>query len=287
MGSQPAEQVLYSGIFEALGYTKNQQPFRQLAATLPLKALGALVDQAADNPDRINRLEACLLGSAGLLPSQRGLPVGGDEVILHYEELWQEFAGVIQVAECGWELFKGRPANSPLRRLAALARLVERFSQSGWLEAVLSPLIFSAEEKIASRLIEVIKVDEGGYWSTHYDFGCSSRCSPALIGRQRSAEIAVNVILPFALAWGRCQQYPLEDRIKQVYSSFPALQSNSIERHMLEQLGVRGKVALKACGQQGLLQIYKTGCTLGGCAGCKLGEGTRVPEDGRRKLHKV
>ena len=274
MSFQPAEQVLYSGIFEALGYTKNQKPFRQLAAALPLKTLCALTNQPANDPDRIMRLEACLLGSAGLLPSQRGLPVNADKVMLQYEELWQELAGVIQITDCAWELFKVRPANSPLRRLAAVARLVARFSQAGWLESILPPLIFSSAEKIASRLIQVIQVDDGGYWSSHFDFACSSLCSAALIGRQRSAEIAVNVILPFALAWSRCQQYALEDRIKQVYSSFPALPSNSIERHMLEQLGTRGKVTLKACSQQGLLQIYKSACTVGGCASCKFGGGS-------------
>jgi hypothetical protein len=269
MTSQPPEQVLYSGIFEALGYSKNQEAFRRLAAALPLTTLLALQNPGAEEAENISSLAACLLGSAGLLPSQRGLLVCGDETALAYEESWRRFAGKIPSVEHDWELFKVRPANSPLRRLVALACLAQRFSRVGWLESVLAPLIFSEAEKAAVRLIEIIEVNDGGYWSTHYDFG--SGCRPAaILGPTRTDEIVINVVLPFALAWSRRQAYPLEDWIKQVYAGFPALQSNSIERHIRVQLGIEGRAGLKACGQQGLLQIYKFGCTRGGCDACKL-----------------
>jgi hypothetical protein len=270
MLSEPPEQVLYRGIFAAMGYSKNQEPFCRLAAALPFKKLQSLVGLASGNRSSIKLATACLLGSAGLLPSQRGLAPGASAPAVAYEEQWRRKAGNIKLAGCDWDLFKIRPANSPVRRAAALGCLAERLSHKGWLETLLTPLIFADLEKAAVNLISALEVDGDGYWSTHYDFGAGCRTS-ALIGKQRAAEIVVNVVLPFALAWSRRQGYPLLGKIEEVYCSFPALPCNSIERHMLEQLGAKGQVKLKACQQQGLLQIYKFGCTRGGCEECKLG----------------
>src|SRR5579859_789045 len=65
-----AEQVLYSGLGDGLGYQANRAPFVALAARLPLHLLRLV---AGDRPaaDRTAVLEALLLGAAGLLPSQR------------------------------------------------------------------------------------------------------------------------------------------------------------------------------------------------------------------------
>src|SRR5581483_7243459 len=52
------EQALYAGLMEALGYSRNRAPFRQLALQLPLAGLRVL--------RTASRIEAALLAAAGL-----------------------------------------------------------------------------------------------------------------------------------------------------------------------------------------------------------------------------
>jgi hypothetical protein len=61
------DQVLYEGLMRALGYSQNKESFEKLARLLPLTALG----ESAKRGDCV-RIQALMLGTAGLLPSQRG-----------------------------------------------------------------------------------------------------------------------------------------------------------------------------------------------------------------------
>ena len=56
------DSLLYEGIMEALGYSRNREPFRELAQNAQLAAL------VGQPPEEI---QAALFGVAGLLPSQR------------------------------------------------------------------------------------------------------------------------------------------------------------------------------------------------------------------------
>lgn len=78
------------------------------------------------------------------------------------------------------------------------------------------------------------------YWASHFDFGrCRRISSPTLLGRGRAAEIVVNVILPFAFAWGQFSgETELGKQASNLYLSYGRLAVNSIERHMLAQLGL-------------------------------------------------
>ena len=62
------EQVLYEGVMEGLGYSKNREPFVRLARSITLKEI---VNRrwAVDN----FILEALLFGVAGLLPKSTGV----------------------------------------------------------------------------------------------------------------------------------------------------------------------------------------------------------------------
>ncbi|MCJ7605537.1 MAG: DUF2851 family protein, partial [Dehalococcoidales bacterium] len=76
-GAEPG-QVLYSGIMEALGYSRNREPMRELAEVLPLNRLETVIQPAADDETCLATWQGWLLGTAGLLPSQRTLRPGGE-----------------------------------------------------------------------------------------------------------------------------------------------------------------------------------------------------------------
>jgi len=124
------------------------------------------------------------------------------------------------------------------------------------------------------RLETGLLVATSGYWASHFDFGLANRIrSPTLLGRGRAADIIVNVLLPFTLAWSRLNsQLDLEKKVFDLYRSYPRLAVNTIERHMRNQLGLSSRLVNSAQRQQGLIHIYNTLCTQGRCSACPLGE---------------
>ncbi len=180
-----AAQELWLGLLEALGYSQNKAPFRQLGATLPLSQVVALDSEARrrgeSGDERIVTLEAALLGAAGLLPSQRRLrptvrrvaetsahfePDGRAEPLEDFaagrysdelESRWNWLQRHLTTTsptewkplkERDWTFARLRPPNHPSRRIAGLARLVVRLGLSE-AEDLLAGLTARAEEKPA------------------------------------------------------------------------------------------------------------------------------------------
>ena len=270
---EESAENLYQGFLESLGYSRNKRPFRELAVLVPLRLLTSLILNNDDIADPGLPLQAFLLGSAGFLPSQRS---GGrfptDEYTASLEHLWRGFPSARKMDYRLWELFKVRPGNHPVRRLVALSHLLYRYRKPGFLSALLGLVRQASPEKSAAALTTALVVQTRGYWANRYDFGPPDPAvSPVLLGRARAAEILVNVIFPFAFSWSRMSpEADLGQKSCSLYRSYPRLESNSIERHMLRQLALNCRLLNSARRQQGLLQIYKTLCTQGKCSECEL-----------------
>jgi hypothetical protein len=71
LAQMEASQALYLGIMGALGYSRNKLPFTELARRLPLRILESVVQSGVSDEECLARQQALLLGTAGLLPSQR------------------------------------------------------------------------------------------------------------------------------------------------------------------------------------------------------------------------
>ncbi len=131
-----AAQVLYKGICRALGYARNKAPFEALADRLPLP----VIFQLAGNS--LLGKQAVLLGAAGLLPSQREI-INDRESMDNAEELeseWSRLSGSILPGRASdWSLALVRPVNHPVRRIAALSYLLQRYGESGLLHGAQAP----------------------------------------------------------------------------------------------------------------------------------------------------
>lgn len=266
-----AGQCLYRGVMGALGYAKNKHPFMELADRVPLRMLETTAQSADSGEKGIIRLQALLLGTAGLMPSQRpGGGFGGDEFAGGLEREWLSMRGEQAMNYGSWNMFRVRPGNFPVRRIAAASYLVWRYREAGLLDGVLRML---GEAQAGSRSLEEgLIVADDGYWADHFDFGlrCGER-DRALIGRGRAGEITVNVALPFAFAWGRANVHrEIAEKAFKLYCRYPVLAVNSVEKHMRGQLGLNSKMVSSACRQQGLIYIYKSLCTQGRCGECGL-----------------
>lgn len=245
-------QILYRAIMGALGYTKNRELFEELADRLPLAVLeGICRDKSAG--ERILILKAMLLGKAGLLPGH------GDRRL---EGIWRSLGdGETMDVRC-WRVFRVRPDNHPVRRLIGAAHLVDRFAEIGLLRGIL--------ESVGEAQSGTGRLEQRFMVNAHIppDHG---ECT--LIGRGRTREIVVNVILPFTLAWSDASsQKRMSQHAWALYRSIPKAGEYGITRDLSRLLtGDRASVVVNSARrQQGLIHIDKTFCRLRQCPICPL-----------------
>jgi len=268
-----ASESLYQGIMGALGYTKNKLPMLKLARSLPLATLQSMTQGKISEPECLARLQALLLGTAGLLSSQRQNRHQEDEGwIDKLEGLWTASGHTKAISEDEWHLFKVRPNNFPPRRIAAMSYLILRYRERGMVEEVVNMINETPVSQGYLRLEKGFMVTANGYWANHFDFGLNSHNS-TLLGRWRAADIIVNVLLPFTFAWSKLNSQPeVGRRAFDLYCSYPKLGVNTVERHMIKQLELNSRLVNSAQRQQGLIHIYTTLCRQGRCQCCRLSQ---------------
>jgi hypothetical protein len=264
---EPPGQALYLGICRSLGYARNKVPMARLAGLLPLSWW-----QSMEAESRERKL-AMAMGTAGLLPSQNASLSSSreDGVAGVLEQEWQTCShdsGTMQRSE--WCFNYIRPANSPLRRVAAMCALMEK-PGTGWLQ-FFQGLIEAADSRKAASLIEKsLLIKDKGYWSGHYDFCAKMNRPVAILGKGRVREIAINSILPFYLAYGRYRRdYAMVRKIVDIYTGYPVLPENEVTRFMMLQLRAEGQGKINGCRQQGLLHIFHTYCRTRECEKCPV-----------------
>lgn len=277
LAQQAPDQVLYEAVMEALGYTKNKRSFRELARRLPFRTLESAARDARSDGEALLRLQALLIGTAGLLPSQRSLSGCDGGYVTDMETRWASLLPRQVMSVTNWNLCRLRPGNFPTRRLAAMSYLVLRYREKGLADEVQAKIADSPVEPAHRELEKMFIVNTAGYWVGHFDFGTPVNSSPTLLGAERAAEIVVNAALPFV---DTAAQTGVAAKAREIYRRYPRLAANALERHMAGQLNLERGAVNSACRQQGLLHIYKTRCSQGECGACPLASAETVPSPG-------
>jgi hypothetical protein len=274
-----AGQALYRGIMVALGYVKNKDAMAELARRMPLHRLEAVASQRISDTECLAGYQARLMGTAGLLPSQQaGWPPAGriaGEWVGRLEKAWAYSGETAAMSAADWRFFKVRPGNYPGRRIAAMSYLMLRYRGEGLLAGLINSLHEAVFDDRYRCLEQPLLVAADGYWGRYLDFGLpAGRIVPALLGRERAADIVVNVLLPFAAALGQAGKHPeLAEKAHGMYRCYPVLAENTLEKHMRKQLGIGCYLVNTARRQQGLIHIFKTLCSQGKCGDCPMGQG--------------
>jgi len=266
---EEAKQVFWNHMMRALGYSKNMKPFEELAHRVPLDFIESIKPK-----ESLVLKQAWLLGTAGLLPSQRSQgEFSQEEEIRESEQVWQSVGkGAETMRENDWNLWRIYPNNSPIRRIVAQSYLLQRYYDRGLLRGMLQ-LVKETPLIAGHRWLEDgLTVVGGGYWQDHFDFDVRSKTRiSALLGKGKASEIVVNVILPFAFSWGEMAGEPkLEEKALKFYLNYPKLAENEITRHMARQLCLEDTADFTACHQQGLIHIFRNYCREGRCDKCPL-----------------
>ncbi|MCI0691194.1 DUF2851 family protein [candidate division KSB1 bacterium] len=299
------DQAVYRGLAEAMGYDKNQEPFRRIVDLLPVDLVfGELRASREMQPALV--LDAMLFGSAGFLsawPSPEKIPDAETAAFLSPRlKLWEPLQHALQIRPLrreAWQFFRLRPPNFPTRRLAGFSALLLKFYRDGLLEHLAGLFLSSSKvslkqrtKAIVAELLNYFICPADDFWRTHYDFlsivsergGRSARAEDEnittaqtnygdLIGRDRALDILVNIVLPALWHYGRqAGDAHLQNLVQEVYGGFPRLQENQITRAMRQQLSqqhpVSRTVATSALTQQGLIHLQKRYCRPLRCEEC-------------------
>ena len=263
---EEAGQVLFRGMMRALGYAKNTKPFEDLADRMSLNSI--------ESREGLALKQALLLGTAGLLPSQRWQgKFAREKEVQELEQIWQPAGKKVKTMKEGdWNLSHIYPNNSPVRRIIAQSYLLERYCEGKLLAGILQ-LVKEAPLSGGHRVLENgLTVAGDGYWRDHFDFDVRSKTKiSALLGNSKAGEIAVNVILPFTFSWGElANEVKLTENAIELYRNYPKLAENCITRHMKKQLGFEESFDFTACHQQGLIHIFMNYCREGRCSECPM-----------------
>ncbi len=281
------DQLLYEGIMECLGYSKNRRPMLRLARGMRLEVLRRA------GLDNRHAMESMLLGAAGLLPSSRGLLQKEARVYVRclrraWKKLRSGYRGPV-LHEAEWLFFRLRPANFPTARLAALAALLPILFDGGFWRLVEVMHADGSTPRMQLRTVAALfTIHPEGFWCTHLHFRSAPHRGPAnappergaartirrarrkgvSLGRKRVLDIIVNAIIPLLFLYARLFEDRLTcRRVFRLYAALPLLQENTITRRMRRNLiPVRG-----GRDQQGMLQLHARYCTRNRCAECVLG----------------
>lgn len=282
-------QATFVKVMEALGYTPNRRPFRDLAQLLTEDLLhqhaSSMPEHAAETV-----MEALFFGAANLFPQQLPLPHSDRETGAYLAELvavWKtagerEDLAVMERRE--WNLRGLRPANNPRRRLSGMAHLAVRHKEKKLFGAMLDHLTkrradaeCSGESRIRPDLFrDMLTVPAEGYWSRRYDFGATPLKRPtSLIGAERVGILLVNAVIPSLLAHCRDEGHTeAEANLHHLYTTLPSSPPNRTLRFMSGRMfgadTVPRHLKLNARRQQGLIQVYHDFCSVheGGCTDC-------------------
>ncbi len=273
------EQLLYEGILEALGYSKNQEPFLKLARNLSPKYFSDSIDPKITK-DQISHIEAILFGVAGfLIAPGKEMDNESKKYLNSLRSIWKKYQKLYRkefLKESDWQFFRLRPENFPTVRLAGASRLVVKFLQKRILKSIV-PIIKNrgqASKVKYSELKQIFIIPAEGFWITHFRFGETSNIHlKTLIGKSRADEIILNTIIPICLLYARIfKDRDFHIETMKIFEHCPPLSDNTIIRIISSQL-IKSKFKLSSAKlQHGALQCYKFYCAEEKCGECSVGK---------------
>ena len=272
------DQLLYEGIMEGMGYSKNREPFLALARQMRLDRLRR--HNLSDTPT----IMALLFGAAGLLPSAKQIQEKESrQYIKGLRQRWKGLHPLHRIPllhEGDWLFFRLRPGNFPTGRLAAICYLLPRLFGDSAIRRVVSPFKEPdpSSEAIMHTLRRIFQIEPDAFWRTHYHFRGRGGKRGISIGPDRIADLIINAVVPVVLLYARIfRDQEIRSRAFNLIEHLSPPQSNSILRLMEREL-TRGKLMFDSVlRQQGGIRLYGTYCAEGRCEECALGQTIGAP----------
>ncbi|MBI1807112.1 MAG: DUF2851 family protein [Ignavibacteria bacterium] len=279
--SQLWDQLLYEGMMEALGYSKNQDPFLRLAKSIRLQFIARMLEsRRLTDEEYILQIEALLFGAADMIPPVRGMKDDESKKRIHqlsaiWKDLRQYYRAEI-LNSTDWQFFRLRPENFPTVRIAGAARLITRLLRKNFLKSIIQT-VKNGEQGSHEKFVlleHTFTTHADEFWTSHYRFGEPAKhYLKTLVGKNRADEIVLNAVIPVCLLYARIfKDKDVRQSTLRIFEECPALSENSVTTTISDQL-VKGKLKLdSAMLQQGVLQLYKFYCVEERCTECAVGK---------------
>jgi Protein of unknown function (DUF2851) len=279
-----ADDVLYAGLMDCMGFSANRGGFGQLAQAAPLRDLRRWVPVDAPLEERRVATQAILFGVSGFLDRIKEDALEDDVTRERATALRATWEAVKSgwphpiMEKSAWVLHRTRPTNHPVRRIPAVAAFLAAHLHSGLCRALMmtvegipaggseSALCRQTLDCLCALFEESPDAPEESYWTRRTGFGSPTLTRPnRLIGPTRATEIVVNTVVPLLLALSESMERPsVERRLHNLYTALRPLADNAVTKYMKSRVFTdpeQGKLVVKTVRrQQGLLQLFHDFC---------------------------
>lgn len=242
------EAVLFCLLAKNFGLNTNGEIFLKIAQSIPFSII-------RKESFEVENLEALLLGSAGLLDSEKEDTYFKDLkfrnfYLLHKYQLEKKIVEPVQ-------FFKHRPDNFPTIRLSQLANLYH--SQQNLFSKI-------STSNLVKSIYEIFEISASNYWQNHYQFDKESPKKKKQLSKSFIDLIIINTIIPLQFAYAKSQgKENSEDLIQLLYEVAP--EKNAII-DKFSSFGINSKNAFES---QSLLQLKNEYCNKSRCLECAIG----------------
>jgi hypothetical protein len=245
------EETAYQLLCKNFGFKVNNEPFEQLAKSLPYKII-------LKHADQLHQVEALLFGQAGFLDEPR--PDAYMIILQREYALLSTKYGLTdkRLNKSQWKFLRLRPSNFPTVRLAQLAGLL------------------AAQKNIFSRMVDasrytdllkIFVIETSSYWKTHYQFLKVMENEVPSLGEMSIGNLLINTTVPLMVAFGKSKDdQAMVDRSIEILQHVSA-EENVITR-MWSSVGLRSK---SAADSQGLIELHNNFCIRRRCLDCSIG----------------
>lgn len=227
----------------------NSDAFYQLATVLPFRVL-------LRYSDRLQALEALLLGTSGLLEEA---PEDGYVRRLKKEYAYFRVKHALQpMNPVQWKFMRIRPEAFPTLRLALLAVFLGRFGN------MVSRIL---EADAPEDIFRFWQIQASPYWDTHYSFRRESPGQAKRMGHSLHKILFINAVIPFLFLFGK-------ERGEEKYADKAVewLEDTEAEKNYIVRDWEKcGFVFDSALQTQALIQLRKEYCDKHRCLHCRIG----------------
>ena len=242
------EAVLFCLLAKNFGLNTNGEIFSKIAQSIPFSVI-------RKESFEVENLEALLLGSAGLLDSEKEDAYFKDLKFRYFYLLhkYQLEIGIVEPVQ----FFKHRPDNFPTIRLSQLANLYHGHQN-------LFSRISTATS--AKGIYEIFEISASDYWQNHYQFDKESPKKKKKLSRSFVDLITINTIIPLQFAYAKSQAKEISEDLIQLLNEV-APEKNAI-MDKFNSFGIKSKNAFES---QSLLQLKNEYCNKSRCLECAIG----------------
>lgn len=268
------EKIIYEGLFEALGYSKNKDQMLKLAKTVDI----SFVKQYSKKENFKLYLESAYFMTAGFLPGKfRFDDPETSEYVRKLKEIWNEIKHDFDkqfLSETIWNYHKLRPQNFPTVRIAGGTRIVHRIINENLIGRAINDIrnIYDIKN-LTTALRNLLIVRGEGYWKHHYTIEDKTFLPiNYFVGMTRVDELMINVILPvFSVYFEIFNKKDLTKKVQRVYLNHIQASDNTLVIELSEGLELNDAWK-RSVLYQGMIELFRSYCSRERCLECKIGK---------------